>query len=472
MQAHKDDSYYVRFFVLLLVFPIFALALEFVEYESVSPRVGGLAGWSSPAAADLNGDGVMDAVMSTPGGMVIAVSSNGDTLWTARIPGIQCSDASNNDRVYSTPSIDSLSGDGRQQVVLGYGGFNGPNCSGGVVAFHGDTGEVAWNFRINDWARRIWKYRNSVVSTPLISDLDGDGRKEIAFGSWSRYVYVLNHLGRVRLAINTADTVWSSPTVLDSTPRKTLVIGSDISRNDRKKTKDGGNLFFIDPLASRRVIGFPDKSRVVRTVYLDQVLFSSPVVADVDPNSTGDEIIIGSGCYFKGKGAWVKIVSATTGEVLHTLPVARCSASTPAVGDINRDGVKDIVSWVSTGTGGRAIAYSLASGVPEVLWEKSVDKPVAFQSPVVLEGTKPIVLLGASKFVEVINGETGQTIDTLSTGVSGFSNIVATDFNKDGIPDLVVGGTSRTRGEGGTIKFFHGISNESFENSERRNWRG
>jgi hypothetical protein len=461
-------------FVGLIVFPILALGINFQEYAKVSPKAGGLAGWSSPAVGDINNDGDVDAVMSTPGGTVVAVSSSGATLWRTKIPRIDCPDAPSSDRVYSTPAIGSLSGDGRQQVVLGYGGFKGKDCEGGVVAFHGDTGEVAWNFRISRWSRnkKVWVYRNSVVSTPLIQDLDGDGYQEVVFGSWSRYVYVLNHLGKVNLAVHTADTVWSSPIVLNTAPRKTIVIGSDISRNDALKTKDGGNLFFIDPLSSRSLIGFPDSTRVLKTVYLDQVLFSSPVVADVDPNSTGDEVIIGSGCYFKGKGSWVKVVSATTGKVLHTLPVARCSASTPAVGDLNGDGVKDIVSWVSTGNDGRAIAYSLASGVPEVLWEKSVDKPVAFQSPVVLEGTKPIVLLGASKFVEIINGETGQTIDTLSTGVFGFGNIVATDFNKDGIPDLVVGGTSRTRGEGGIIKFFLGMSNESFENSERRNWRG
>ncbi len=467
----------MQFFVLLVFFPITVLAITFEEFEAVSPKAGGLAGWGSPAAADLNNDGIMDAVMATPAGTVVAVSSNGETLWKTKIPRIDCSETSKSDRVYSTPAIGSLSGDGRQQVVLGYGGFNGKGCEGGVVAIHGDTGEVAWNFRIKRWGKnkKVWIYRNSVVSTPLISDLDNDGFQEVVVGSWSRFVYVLNHLGKVNLAVHTADTVWSSPTMIDTAPRKTVVIGSDISRNDGLKTKNGGNIFFIDPLASKSIVGFPDRNsvRVLDMVYLDQVLFSSPVIADVDPTSEGSEVIIGSGCYFKNKGAWVKVVSVNTGQVLHTLPVARCSASTPAIGDINNDGVKDIVSWVSTGSEGRVVAYTLKNGSPEVLWEKGLDhKPVAFQSPLILEGDSPVVLIPASKFVEIIDGDTGQTIDTLSTGVSGFSNIVVTDINTDGTPDLVIGGTSRERGVGGTIKFFLGESESAFDNADRRNWRG
>lgn len=464
----------MRFFVVLIIFPITIFALSFEEHTSVSPKAGGLGGWGSPAAADLNNDGIMDAVMSTPGGTVVAVSSNGETLWKTRIPRIDCKDTSSIDRVYSTPSIASLNNDGRLQVVLGYGGFRGRNCEGGVVAIHGDTGEVAWNFRTGKWGKKnkVWIGHNSVVTTPFITELDNSGFKKVVVGSWSRYVYVLNHLGKVELAVHTADSVWSSPTVINTSPRKTIIAPSDISANPHLKTKNGGNIFFIDPLPSKTTIGFPDKTRVKKMVYLDQVLFSSPVIANVDPISTGDEIIIGSGCYFKGKGAWVKVISVNTGSVLHTLPVARCSASTPAVGDLNGDGIKDIVSWVSTGKSGRAIAYTLASGNPEVLWEKEVDKQVAFQSPVILEGSKPLVLLSPSKFVEIIDGSTGQTLETLSTGVSGFGNIVVTDINKDKIPDLVVGGNSQIRGEGGTIKFFLGVSLESFDNPERRNWRG
>lgn len=472
------------------------LALTFEEDLAISPKVGGI-GWSSPATADLDRDGDIDAVVGTAGGKVVAVSSSGETMWTTEIPNIKCSAASSSDRLYSTPGIGSLNGDGTLQVVIGYGGFAGRECEGGVIALNGSNGGIVWNFSNKKWAKKtkVFSFRNSVVSTPALADTDGDGKLEIAFGSFNRYVFLLNSNGTVRWVLTAADTVWSSPAFSqnDEDTRLEVIAATDISMNKRLNppTPNGGMLYSIDSKQFRKgIVQFRDpRGRIVESyLELDQVLYSSPVIGDLDPTKEGREIVIGSGCFFPQKsknkgGKWFKVVDSKSQQVLHTLDVDSCSPSSPAVGDINNDGIDDVVTGVSgsTSVGGSGTpigkAFSMASGSAVALWSTEIGSPVQFQSPSIIEGTNPVVLFPTSSKILVVDGKTGATLQNLSREASAFNNPAVTDYNNDNIPDLVIAGNNSN---GGTIKFFKGIVEvdedpetpvEEFPVDERKSWR-
>jgi hypothetical protein len=85
----------------------------------------------------------------------------------------------------SSPALGDLDGDGRPEVVLGYGG--------GICAWHGDGTVVA------DWPQSV----SSLIrwSSPALGDVLGNGHLDVVIGSWDHKVYVWD------CGLPTADTL-------------------------------------------------------------------------------------------------------------------------------------------------------------------------------------------------------------------------------------------------------------------------
>ncbi len=134
--------------------------------------------WSSPALYDIDGDGRMEIFIGgdqSPGG--ISDWSGGEfraldwagggvrELWRTRT----------DDVITSSPAIGDIDGDGRLEAVVGAGDFYHRGDSTKVFAWHLDDGSALAGWPVNTGA--------VTYSSPALGDLDGDGRLDVVIGS-------------------------------------------------------------------------------------------------------------------------------------------------------------------------------------------------------------------------------------------------------------------------------------------------
>ena len=435
--------------------------------------------YSSPAVAEIDGDtgNGLETVVASSDGTVAAFKSDGTLMWSAEAPNKVCNGSSATNKMYSSPAVGAIYGDGIPYVVVGYGGIGTRACDGGIIAINARTGEIRWSFSLGAFAKKekFWTMSNTVFSTPALADTDGDGKMEIGFGSFDRNVYLLNYDGSVRWYYNAADSVWSSPIFVnvDSDPALEMVIGTDISRNDRIKprTKNGGFVYaFKTQPRKNKHIYFRDRTAYLWQTFIPQVIYSAPIVADVLP-SPGLEVVVGSGCFFpqntnmKG-GRFLKILRLSTGKVLQTLNAPGCVASSPAVGDIEGRGTLNIVATVngdqSVGGDGKSRLVAWRPENPEPIWsviprDRGNNDPFGgnFQSPAIADldgnGSREVVVANLAA-VGIFNGADGSALTCQVRGCDGTSTytLFATkglkstptvaDVDGDGELDVVIGG--------------------------------
>jgi outer membrane protein assembly factor BamB len=401
----------------------------------------------------------MEIVAAGADGLIHAYRSNGTHMWTAKTANHSC--GGSGDRINSSPAVGDLRGTGKKQVVIGYGGFES-ECKGGVAAFEGKTGRKIWDFNLAQWAKQanFSERLYSVFSTPALSDVDRDGKLEIAFGGFDRRVYLLNSDGTTRWFLLAGDTVFSSPSFTDINRDGTqeVIATTDISENKviRPPTQNGGLLYALDSQQKQNpLVPFQFRSnRVVKWLTpFDQVLQGSPSIADVTPRFRGVEIVQGTGCFFpegssNKRGKWLTVASPRTGKVLHRFKVPTCFSSTPAVGDLNEDGYKDVVITVngdkSFGGDGKSKLVAFDIKRRRRMWVRNLEEPAShnpfagfFMSPVIadVDGNGSLeVLASNSRTVGVYEGKTGRILTCADkTCSNGNPNILTTRFGGEAI---------------------------------------
>ncbi|MBU4266344.1 MAG: VCBS repeat-containing protein, partial [Candidatus Altiarchaeota archaeon] len=158
---------------------------------------------SSPAVADINGDGFMDVVFGSFDRNVYAIDHGGEKIFGYTTNG----------KISSSPAIADIDNDNRPDIIIGSHDMNLY-----VIDSNGSAG-----FR--------YKTNGSIRGSPAVADLDNDGFLEIVFGSEDGRVYTLGF--RQTKMVETISTT-STTTPTSTTP--TTITASNTSSSTTTTT--------------------------------------------------------------------------------------------------------------------------------------------------------------------------------------------------------------------------------------------
>jgi len=389
--------------------------------------------YSSPAIGDINGDRRIEVVVGSYDGNVYALRGIDVTflrffrserlLWSFKT----------GDSVYSSPAIGDINGDGKSEIVVG-------SRDGKIYAIRGTDGNLLWTFTTG----------SPVYSSPALGDINVDGQVEVIVGSKDGKIYVLRGTdGNLLWSYPTGGPLYSSPALGDvnGDGESEVVVGSYDGNVYALRGIYGGILWFF-------TTGGP--------------ISSSPAIGDI--NGDGQiEVVVGSE---DGKVYSLRGKSITLLEYIKTrTPVERLLwsfttggpvSSSPAIGDIDRDGQVEVI----VGSGDGKI-YVLRGTDGSLIWSYNIGSPYYWTEKIVLADIDP------TPGIEIITYGSGTPTYVLSSSgtllwsinpLMNQSSLSVGDIDGDGCVEIVVAGLSGLRSP--MVAVIDASSNEGNCNTE------
>jgi hypothetical protein len=348
---------------------------------------------SSPRAADLNQDGILDIVMGAGAneyqhseyGVIAIDGKTGELLWNQEAP----------DQVYGAATLYDVTNDGIKDVFIG-------GRSPHFKALDGKTGKILWEYHYAHQTDSILKHaRFNFNNSVLIPDQNGDGLQEL-------------------LTVNGGNSKADPNSEVNRFPGVLMVF-------DAKN----GNILAADTM--------PDG----RESYMSPLCFSQPEEKELSILfGTGGETISGNLYVAKisdlmtNKLSNAKIIASETGHGF---------IAPPSLADISKDGYLDIIA-ISHGS----TAFAIDGMTHNVRWQRKVDNTECSNSFAVGFFTAddvPDFFTFVSKGLWpnstgslqiMIDGNTGKVAYLDSMGCTGFSSPVVYDINDDGVDEAII----------------------------------
>ncbi len=282
--------------------------------------------------------------------------------------------------------------------------FHHDNYHTGLSPLTGDmdTCELGWSFTTG----------SDIRSSPVLGDIDGDGKLEVVVGSNDNKMYALNgEDGSLLWLYITGGDVRSSPALgdINGDGRFEVVIGSDDYNIYALNGEDGSLLW------SLTILGW----------------VQSPALGDVDEDGKLEVVV---GCYDR-----LYALDGHDGGLLWSHRTWGDVCSSPALGDIDADGKLEVVY----------VAYMLRNGIYALdaedgglLWSYRITGLVR-SSPALgdIDGDgKFEVIIGSDNYnIYAFNGEDGSLLWLYTAGNQIVSSPALGDIDGDGKIEVVVG---------------------------------
>jgi len=348
---------------------------------------------SSPRAADLNRDGILDIVMGaglnefqkSDHGVIALDGESGELLWKQEAP----------DQVYGSATFYDVTGDGISDVFIG-------GRSPHFKALNGKNGDILWEYRYVHEKDSILKYaRFNFNNSVLVPDQNGDGLEDL-------------------LTVNGGNAKADPNSEKNRYPGVMMIFDS--------KT---GNIIASDTM--------PDG----KESYMSPVCFSQPGEKDFS-------IIFGTGGEtISGNLYVVKISDLVNSKLSNAKVIASESGhgfiAPTSLADITQDGYLDIVA-ISHGS----TVYAIDGKNHRQLWKRTFKNTECSNSFAVGQFTDddvPDFFTFVSKgqwpnsygtLQVMLDGKDGQIAYMDSIGCTGFSSPVVYDINRDGRDEAII----------------------------------
>lgn len=408
-----------------------------------------------------------------PAGLIV-LEDDGSIKWTLSFPAMTTPDPKtgkiyNTTSVSTAPTFSDLNGDGNIDIIVGVGGdtlgelndVGQPGDRGGVYAID-PNGQIMWFHESRDilgnTATEGDGRPDGVHGAPVVFDIDRDGAPEVIYTGWDQRLWSLDgRTGTPELEVLLLDTSWSSPRVADINGDNIfeILVTADITENPDAGTVTGGLFHVFSADGSQNlpgwnaVIGNPNYP-TLRGKYEEQVLWSSPITADLEGDGTL-EILYGTGNFFQDqRGSYIRVWNHDGTEAFK-LDTNGKTFATPLVADINADGRPEIVA---TTLDGYVHAWNYL-GQPLFATQTrsfgSSGGEAIFSSPVAvdLNGDGKMEIMYAQGPQLTIVDSNGRQINDASRAENIFQrftgSVAVKDINDDGRLEIISGGTDATR---------------------------